>query len=260
MLTLGQLGQFKPEALASRILHKDLQRRRAVMVNVRGRDLGGYAKDVVTRLRDGATRLPAGVRVEVGGHYRLLAAALGRLAWVIPALLVVGFMLVAAGLKSWRFAALVYSAVPFAVVGGVAALAVRGLPLSVSALLGLTAVGGIALLNKLVFMHAYQRYRAEGRPVWPAIIGATQDRLRPVLATALVATMGFLPMALSSGIGAEVQRPIAWVIMGGLLTSTAVTLFLLPLLLLVTERAASPRTACAEAECGHPAYTHSQDG
>ena len=178
-----------------------------------------------------SVKLPEGAQIEYGGLYRNLGSALARLAWIIPVTLCLIFVIVVCALRSLSRALIVYTGVPFALVGGIAGLWTQGMPLTISALIGLIAVAGIAILNKLVFIDHYARLRRSGVEPWEAIVETTRNRIRPVLATALVASLGFLPMAFSTHVGAEVQRPIAVVVIGGLVTSTLLTLIVLPLLL-----------------------------
>ena len=234
LLTLGQLGKFQPVNHQNFIFHQNGFRRRAVMVNISGRDLDGFVQETRTVLTS-ALKLEPGEHIEFGGSYRFLQASLVELRWIIPAILVIFYGLIALTLRSWRRALAVYVGVPFALAGGIFALALAGLSLTLSALIGLVAVAGIALLNKLVFVHHYVRLRDQDLAPQEAVVETTKNRLRPVLSTALVAIAGFLPMLFSSELGAEVQRPIAVVIIGGLFTSTLLTLFLLPMLLLLFE-------------------------
>jgi cobalt-zinc-cadmium resistance protein CzcA len=230
MLTLGQIGFTKKTDRLNSIFHENGLRRRAVMVNFSGRDLNGFVSDVKGAIAS-SVKLPEGAHIEYGGRYRNLGSALARLAWIIPVTLCLIFVMVVCALRSLSRALIVYTGVPFALVGGIAGLWIQGMPLTISALIGLIAVAGIAILNKLVFIDHYARLRRSGVEPWEAIVETTRNRIRPVLATALVASLGFLPMAFSTHVGAEVQRPIAVVVIGGLVTSTLLTLIVLPLLL-----------------------------
>jgi heavy metal efflux system protein len=235
MLTLGQLGRFERIEVPNFVYHENGFRRRVVTVNLNGRDLGGFAETVRSLLAR-EIRLVPGERIEYGGNYRLLSESIERLKWLVPSTLASFFVLLALFLRSASRALMVYSALPFALVGGIVSLALNGMGLTLSAGIGLLAVGGIALLNKVVFMHHYAQLRAEQVPVVTAIHETTRRRLRPILTTAAVAMAGFVPMLLSTELGAEVQRPIATVVIGGLFTSTVVTLVVLPLLLFLCER------------------------
>jgi cobalt-zinc-cadmium resistance protein CzcA len=240
MLTLGQLGSSKTTDRLNSIFHENGLRRRAVMVNFEGRDLNGFVADVKAAVT-GAVQLPDGAHIEYGGRYRNLQSALQQLYWIIPVALILIFVIVALTLRSIPRALIVYTGVPFALVGGIVALWSRGMPLTISALVGLIAVAGIAILNKLVFIDHYARLRENGIDPWRAVVETTRNRLRPVLSTALVASLGFLPMAFSTHLGTEIQRPIAVVVIGGLLTSTLLTLVVLPLLLVPFGRTRKQR-------------------
>lgn len=216
--------------------HEDAQRRSLVLSNVRGRDLGSFVQDVKARVAAHIT-LPAGVFLEWGGQYENQERAMGRLAIMVPAALLLIFGLLYLAFHSVSQALLVLTNVPFALVGGIAALWLRGLNLNLSASIGFIALFGIAMLNGVVLVEHLNHLRLN--PAWrddnaDDIVsrvrqGAT-DRLRPVLMTALVASLGFVPMALSNSPGSEVQRPLASVVIGGLITSTFLTLFVLPVL------------------------------
>ena len=211
------------------------ERRLFVQLNVRGRDLGGFAEEAQAAIAR-EVRLPPGYRLEYGGQFENLRRASARLLWVVPLALALIAGLLFATFRDVRAAALILINVPFAAMGGIFALVVRGLPFSISAGVGFIALFGVAVLNGLVLVSQTLTFAAEGLP-WPeAAQQAALRRLRPVLATALVASLGFVPMALATGPGAEVQRPLATVVIGGLITSTLLTLLLLPALLARIER------------------------
>lgn len=205
------------------------QGRRVVVVtaNVRGRDLGSFVREAQRAVQE-QIALPAGAYIGWGGQYENLQAAQARLAIVIPICLALILLLLYAALGGWVPALAVVSAIPMALAGGVFALALRGMPFSVSAAVGFIALSGVAVLNGLVMMTAIRQRLARGVPLEEAIADGSLARLRPVLMTALVASLGFVPMAIATGTGAEVQRPIATVVIGGLITATALTLFVLP--------------------------------
>jgi cobalt-zinc-cadmium resistance protein CzcA len=212
--------------------HEDAQRRSLVLSNVRGRDLGGFVEEVRARIASDV-QIPAGVFLEWGGQYENQQRAMGRLALVVPAalLLIVGLLYLS--FRSVPQALLVLSNVPFALVGGIAALWIRGLNLNLSASIGFIALFGIAVLNGVVLLEHLNHLRHDehhGHDVLARVRRGAADRLRPVLMTALVASLGFVPMALSTSPGSEVQRPLASVVIGGLITSTLLTLFVLPVL------------------------------
>jgi cobalt-zinc-cadmium resistance protein CzcA len=207
----------------------------SVQCDVEGRDLGSFVAEARRRLAEGVD-LPPGYRLEFGGQFEHYERARNRLAIVVPAVLLLVLLLLRASLGAFRPAVLVYSGIPFAAVGGVLALASRGMPLSISAAVGFIALFGVAVLNGLVLVSFVQQLSAEGHPWREAVAEGCRVRLRPVLITALVATLGFLPMAVSTEPGAEVQRPLATVVIGGLVTSTLLTLGVLPALLLLLGR------------------------
>jgi cobalt-zinc-cadmium resistance protein CzcA len=246
MLTLGQLGRFQQVVVPNFVYHESGFRRRIVTVNLNWRDLGGFAESVRSLLAR-EIKLQPGERIEYGGNYRLLSESIERLKWLVPLTVGSFLLLLALFLRSLTRALIAYSALPFALVGGIASLALSGMSLTLSAGIGLLAVGGIALLNKVVFMHHYGQLRAQQVPVLTAIQETTRRRLRPILTTAAVAMTGFVPMLLSNELGAEVQRPIATVVIGGLFTSTVVTLVILPLLLFLWDKAEGDRDHTAKA-------------
>jgi len=217
---------FKPEA--NQISRENGKRRIVVSANVRGRDLGGFVGDVQARLAQ--IKLPPGTWLGVGGQFENLQTASRRLALVIPLALALVFALLYLMFDSVRDGLLVFSGIPFAMSGGVLALWLRGLPLSMSAAVGFIALSGVAVLNGLVMIAYVRTLRAQGMGPEQAMREGAQVRLRAVLMTALVASLGFLPMALATGTGAEVQRPLATVVIGGILSSTALTLLILPAL------------------------------
>jgi cobalt-zinc-cadmium resistance protein CzcA len=217
---------FVPEA--NQISRENGKRRIVVTANVRGRDLGSFVAELNASLHK--VKLPAGVWLSLGGQFENLQAASQRLALVIPAALALVFALLYLMFNSIRDGLLVFSGIPFAMSGGVLALWLRGLPLSISAAVGFIALSGVAVLNGLVMISFVRSLREQGYAPEPAMREGAQVRLRAVLMTALVASLGFLPMALATSTGAEVQRPLATVVIGGILSSTALTLLILPAL------------------------------
>lgn len=211
----------------NQISRQDGKRRIMVQLNVRGRDLGSFVEEAQNRIgREVA--VPPGSWLEWGGQYQNLQAAKSRLLLVVPIAFAVILGLLYLGLGGLVPAIAVFSAIPLAIAGGVFALALRGIPFSISAAVGFIALSGVAVLNGLVMMSSIRRRLDEGLPPDEAITGGAIERLRPVLSTALVASLGFVPMALATGTGAEVQKPLATVVIGGLITATALTLFVLP--------------------------------
>lgn len=215
------------------------QGRRLVIVsaNVRERDLGSFVSEAQAAVSDRVT-LPSGAFIEWGGQYQNLQQAQQRLFIVVPLVFAVILLLLYMAVGSWTSALAVFSAIPLALAGGVFFLALRGMPFSISAAVGFIALSGVATLNGLVMITAIKQRLAEGLALVDAIIEGAIARLRPVLMTALVASLGFVPMAIATGTGAEVQRPLATVVIGGLITATALTLFVLPVIagLVLRER------------------------
>ena len=215
--------------------HEDGQRRALVLSNVRGRDLGSFVREVRERVSNEVT-LPPDTFLEWGGQYENQQRAMSRLSIVVPAALLLIYLILFALFRSVTQSLLVLTNVPFALVGGIAVLWLRGLRLNLSASIGFIALFGIAVLNGVVLVSHMNALRLEGKPLDQAVRLGASDRLRPVLMTALVASLGFVPMALSQSPGSEVQRPLASVVIGGLVTSTMLTLFVLPTLYLALEK------------------------
>ncbi len=229
ILTLGQVADFVVTEKVNTITRESGQRRAAIMVNLRGRDVESFVREAKERIAAGI-KLPQGYAIEFGGQFKNLQEARARLAVIVPAALAVIFLLIFAAFGSLRQALLVFSGIPLAVTGGVFALWARGLPFSISAGIGFIALSGVAVLNGLMLVSTFNQLREAGRDVRDAVVEGALTRLRPVLMTALVASLGFLPMALASGAGAEVQRPLATVVIGGIISATFLTLVLLPAL------------------------------
>lgn len=229
VLPLGELAEVVQTEGPFQVSRENSKRRVVAQCNVRGRDLAGFVSEVRERVNSDV-ELPAGVWLDWGGQFENLTAARQRLAVVVPVCFVLIFLLLHATFGAVRPALLVFTAVPLALTGGVAALALRGLPFSISAAVGFIALSGVAVLNGLVLVTFINQLRDQGRPLGEAIREGALTRLRPVLMTALVASLGFVPMALATGTGAEVQRPLATVVIGGILTATALTLVVLPAL------------------------------
>ena len=213
----------------NQISRENGKRRVVVTANVRGRDLGSFVAEAQRRVQEAAVA-PAGYWVEYGGTFEQLISASNRLKLVVPAALLLVFGLLYASFRSVKDSLLVFSGVPLALTGGVAALILRDIPFSISAGVGFIALSGVAVLNGLVIISFIRALRAEGRPLELAIEEGCLTRLRPVLMTALVAGLGFIPMALATGAGSEVQRPLATVVIGGIISSTILTLLTLPVL------------------------------
>jgi cobalt-zinc-cadmium resistance protein CzcA len=207
-----------------------------VQLNVRGRDVGSFVEEARARIEQ-QVHPPPGYSLRWAGEYERLRRAGARLLVVVPLTVALIFVLLLATFGRLRPALLILLNVPIAVSGGVLALAVRGMPLSISAGVGFIALFGVAVLNGVVLVSAIERLLGEGRDPAEAIEEAATGRLRAVLTTALVASLGFLPMALSKSAGAEVQRPLATVVIGGLVTSTLLTLLVIPAVLKWAARA-----------------------
>jgi len=233
---VGQLARIEEVQGPADISHENGSRLVIIEGNVRGRDMGSFVKDVEALFESGRVTLPPGYRVDFGGQFENLERGTRRLMLVVPLSLGLIFLLLFATFNSLRQAALVFSGIPLATVGGVLALLLRGMPFSISAGVGFIALFGIAVLNGVVMVSYINELRQQGRPLEQAVREGGMTRLRPVLMTAMVASLGFIPMAISSGAGGEVQRPLATVVIGGLVTSTLLTLLVLPLLYLMFER------------------------
>nr|WP_281380389.1 CusA/CzcA family heavy metal efflux RND transporter [Armatimonas rosea] len=226
---LGSLAKIGYVNGPIQISRENGQRRVVVMSNVRGRDLGGFTEEVQQRLQK-EIHLPTGYRMEFGGTYEQLQSGRARLMVVVPLTFLAVFVMLFMTLGSLKQAALVFTGIPFAITGGILALLARQMPFSISAGIGFIALAGIAVLNGLVMITFINQLRQEGRSVAEAVHQGALARLRPVLMTASVASIGFIPMALATGSGAEVQKPLATVVIGGLITSTLLTLVVLPTL------------------------------
>ena len=211
------------------------KRRVFVTANVRGRDLGSFVADIQAKIKD-SVDIPAGYWVEYGGTYQKLQSASKRLTFVVPITLIMIIGLLFLALGSFKDALIIFTGVPLALTGGVLFLVMRDIPFSISAAVGFIALSGIAILNGLVMVSFIRELILDGSSVEKAIIEGALTRLRPVLTTALVASLGFVPMALNTGIGAEVQRPLATVVIGGGISSTLLTLFVLPVLYRLVHR------------------------
>jgi cobalt-zinc-cadmium resistance protein CzcA len=213
----------------NQISRENGKRRVFVTANVRGRDLGSFVSDVQQAMQT-RMEIPPGYWLDYGGTFEQLISASRRLSVVVPLTLLIIFGLLFMAFNSARDAALVFTGVPLALTGGVAALALRDLPLSISAAIGFIALSGVAVLNGVVMLSFIRDLRTKGVVLEKAVIEGALTRLRPVLMTALVASLGFVPMALNIGTGAEVQRPLATVVIGGIISSTLLTLLVLPVL------------------------------
>lgn len=240
---LSELAEISLAAGPNQISRENGKRRAVITANVRGRDLGSFI-DELTQKVEAEVVLPDGYYIEYGGTFEQLQSATERLQIVVPLVLLLIFGLLFMLFGTVRDAAIVFSGVPLALTGGVAALALRDIPLSISAGVGFIALSGVAVLNGVVMLSFIKDLRERGKALVEAIREGALTRLRPVMMTALVASLGFVPMALNVGAGSEVQRPLATVVIGGIISSTILTLLVLPALYLLVHR----RTAKAEEE------------
>ena len=227
LIPLGQLADLSVEEGPAQISRDRIQRRLTVEANVRGRDLSGFVSEAKARIEEAAV-LPAGYFLEWGGQFKNLQEATERLIVAVPVALLLIFFLLYMTYGSAMPALIVYLNVPFAATGGIFALLLRGMPFSISAGVGFIALFGIAVLNGVVLISYILQLQHDGTPLDDAVKRGALTRLRPVLMTAAVAAFGFVPMALATSAGAEVQRPLATVVIGGLVTSTLLTLLVLP--------------------------------
>jgi cobalt-zinc-cadmium resistance protein CzcA len=232
---LGAVAEVSIGTGPNQISRENGKRRVVVTANVRGRDIGSFVAEAEGEIR-AEVELPTGYWSTWGGQFEQLASASRRLQIVVPLALLLIFGILATVFGSARDAAIVFSGVPLAWTGGILSLLLRGIPLSISAGVGFIALSGVAVLNGVVMVSFINELRREGRSLDAAVREGALTRLRPVLMTALVASLGFVPMAISTGAGAEVQRPLATVVIGGILSSTALTLVVLPVLYSLVER------------------------
>lgn len=238
---LAELAELNISPGPNQVSREDGKRRLVVTANVRGRDLGNFVQDAQESIE--AIRLPAGYWIDYGGTFEQLQSAASRLSIVVPVTLLLILALLILAFGSVKDALIIFSGVPLALTGGVLALWLRDIPLSISAGVGFIALSGVAVLNGLVMVSFIRSLLADGKELSDAIIEGALTRLRPVLMTALVASLGFVPMALNVGTGAEVQRPLATVVIGGIVSSTILTLLVLPGLYYLVHHRRSPKLA-----------------
>ena len=243
---LREVAKIETVAGPNQINRENGKRRVVVTANVRGRDLGGFVEELRGRVAT-EVEIPTGYWVDYGGTFEQLISASQRLSVVVPVTLAVIFALLFMAFGSAKDAAIVFSGVPLALTGGVLALALRGIPLSISAGVGFIALSGVAVLNGLVMIAFIRKLREQGDPLDTAVVDGALTRLRPVLMTALVASLGFVPMAFNLGAGSEVQRPLATVVIGGIVSSTLLTLLVLPVLYRWLHRDVPASTGLQEA-------------
>lgn len=229
LVPLSRVATIEVDEGPAQVSRENIQRRLVVEANIRGRDLGSFVAEAQQVIRDRIS-LPPGYYLEWSGQFKHLQEASRRLAVVVPITLLLIIAILSVIFGTVRPALLIFLNVPLALSGGILSLWVRGMPLSISAVVGCVALFGIAVLNGVVLVSHIRKLETEGLPTRDAVEQGAMDRLRPVLMTALVASLGFLPMAVATSMGAEVQRPLATVVIGGLITSTALTLFIIPAL------------------------------
>lgn len=228
-IPLGSIAKFTKTDEVTTIARSFGKRYAALSIFLKNRDVGSFVNEAMAKVGQ-SVKLEAGYKMDWGGQFKNLERARIRLIMIIPLTLLVIFLLLFRNFKSLRQTSLVYSSIPLAVTGGILSLYLRGIPFSISAAVGFIALLGIAILNSMVLVDFINHLRAKGIAVETAVTEGAKTRLRPVLMTALVAGLGFLPMAVNTGLGAEVQRPLATVVIGGLISSTMLTLILLPTL------------------------------
>jgi cobalt-zinc-cadmium resistance protein CzcA len=226
---LREVARIEDQIGPNQVNRENGKRRVVVTANVRGRDLGSFVADLQRRI-EADVDVPAGYWIGYGGTFEQLQSASKRLSIVVPVTLIVIFGLLFMVFGSARDAFVVFTGVPLALTGGVFALLIRDIPFSISAGIGFIALSGVAVLNGLVMIAFIRKLRENGDWLDDAIVDGALGRLRPVLMTALVASLGFVPMAFNVGAGAEVQRPLATVVIGGIVSSTLLTLLVLPAL------------------------------
>ncbi len=251
-IPLGELAEFKVEPGLNQVNRENGKRRIVTTANVRGRDLAGFVAEAQERIR-AEVAIPAGSWLEWGGQFENLISASKRLQTVVPVALLLILLLLFSAFGSVKDALLIFTGVPMALTGGILALWLRGIPLSISAGIGFIALSGVAVLNGVVMFTFIKKLLQDGVPVDEAIFRGSITRLRPVLMTALVASLGFVPMALATGPGAEVQRPLATVVIGGIISSTLLTLLVLPALYRMFHRRPESLAESIETKAALPA-------
>ena len=246
-IPLYQVADVSIQESVNQIQRDDAKRRIIVGFNVKGRDVQSIVTDLQKQI-DKHIKLPSGYYITYGGAFENLIAAQKRLSLAVPISLLLIFFLLYFAFNSFKHGLLIYSAIPLSAIGGIFFLALRGMPFSISAGIGFIALFGVAVLNGIVLISEYNRIKAAGETdLKQIVLQGTKHRLRPVLMTAFVASLGFLPMALSNGSGAEVQRPLATVVIGGLLIATFLTLFILPVLYILFEKIGKNKSAKSKA-------------
>jgi len=246
LVPLSEVAEVTVAEGYSFVRREQLQRYAVIQMDVRGRDVDSFVKEASAAIEQ-QTKLPAGYWIEWGGAFENQQRALTKLAVIVPVTIFFIFVLLYTAFNSVKYAALILANVPFATIGGLLALFLTGQYLSVPSAIGFIAVFGVAMLNGIVLVSFLNELRDKGLSVREAVVQGTTLRLRPVLMTASVAVLGLVPMLISTGVGAETQRPLATVVVGGLITSTLLTLLLLPVLYEWLENRAERRAALKEA-------------
>jgi cobalt-zinc-cadmium resistance protein CzcA len=234
-IPLAEVASLEVAPGPNQVSRENGKRRVVVSANVRGRDIGSFVAEAEEKLQQ-QVKIPSGYWTTWGGQFEQLQSATQRLQIVVPVALMLVFTLLFMMFGNAKDGLLVFSGIPFALTGGLIALWLRDIPMSISAAVGFIALSGVAVLNGLVMIAFIRSLRDEGMSLDKAIYEGALTRLRPVLMTALVASFGFVPMAIATGTGAEVQRPLATVVIGGILSSTILTLLVLPILYQLAHR------------------------
>ena len=226
---LGEVATIRKIIGPNQINRQNGKRNVVITANVQDRDLGSFISDT-KQLMNEKLGLSSGYWLEYGGTFKQLQSATQRLSIVVPITLLLIFGLLYSAFKSWRDSLVIFTGIPLALTGGIIALTLREMPLSISAAVGFIALSGVSVLNGVVMLSFIRQLRDNGGKLYQSIIDGASKRLRPILMTALVASLGFVPMAFNTGAGAEVQRPLATVVIGGIISSTLLTLVVLPAL------------------------------
>jgi cobalt-zinc-cadmium resistance protein CzcA len=249
---LSRLAEIKLIEGPATITREWGQRRITVTANVRGRDVGSFVDEVRKQLNEKISLPPGRYHFEYGGQFEHLQRAWTRLLFVVPLAIVLIFTLLYVMYRNVIDALRVFAGVPFGCVGGIFALYLRGMPFSISAGIGFIALSGVAVLDGMILVSYVRKLRAEGMPLDQAVLEAATTRLRPVLMTTLVASLGFVPMAFSTGMGAEVQRPLATVVIGGVIGAMVMSLLVLRVLYALFTSPSKPRVAIANISIEEP--------
>jgi cobalt-zinc-cadmium resistance protein CzcA len=235
LIPLSDVATIKSVIGPVQINREHNQRRWMVQCNIRGRDMGSVVKDI-KKIVDEQVDLPAGYYIEFGGQFENQQRAMARLAIIVPLTILLIFVMLYSSFGSAKNASLIIINLPLALIGGIVALYISKQYLSVPASIGFIALFGVSVENGIVMVSYFTQLRRDGKSLFDSLIEGARLRLRPVLMTAMTTTLGLLPLLVSQGIGAEVQRPLATVVVGGLITATGLTLFVLPVLYAIFER------------------------